>query len=408
MIQLKLFVNYLILLGASIFLFSCNQEATQDAKFKIINVKYLEKVKLSDLIKQDYSYLPLQSDTNDLIGDASRIIINDSLIYILDSNISKRIFCFNTSGQLRYSFGALGDGPGEYNNPSDLAITKDELLVHDGDNFTMLTYDLAGNFRQEEMIGLWLEEFIPFMDNQFLVYSPTNYSPDGLEGEPYVLRIMTADFQQTVKGFFPYEEVLDDASFSGLLTSYQDNYSYARPIYGDIYTIDNKSHLLPRYKIDFGKHSWPITMEEIKNNQDSMEELFFKGGIMTIVHRLLETKNYFVFQTFMINKDEKRNKLDYTKDRWWCIYKKGGDKCFAIHKIINDIDGGVFSFPIATSGNLFVSRILAESLIGSINDKNKIHREGGNFKNLQTMVDSLTIFSNPVLMTFKLKEDITF
>lgn len=386
--------------------FGCKQETSEYPGFTNLKVEYLESVKLSDLIEMDYSYLPLESDTSNLIGVINRIIIKDSLIYILDSDIAKKIFCYDKLGRLKFSFGRVGDGPGEYGRPTDMAVTKDKILVHDGTNFTMLTYDLAGNFQHEETIGYWIQEFMPFEEDKYIVYTPTDYAPGGLEGEPNVLKVVSADFVEVAAEFFPYEEVLDDASFAGLLTSYKNTYSYSRPIYGHIYGIDSNYNIRPRYNIDFGKHSWPIEMNDIKLNQEMSEQLLFRGNIMTIVHRLSETENYFIFQTFMIEEMANRNKLDYSKDRWLCIYQKGTDKIYAIHNIKNDIDGGVFSFPITTYGNLFMSVIQAEALISDSSVDTITLLDMVKYKELENLIDSLDIFNNPVLLTYRLKSNL--
>lgn len=404
--KLRTLVKTLILLGSLLFNFSCKPSTSENTEFTNLKVEYLETARLSDLIERDYKYVSLASDTSHIIGSTNRVVIKDNLIYILDSSIAKRIFCFDSLGKFKFSFGKVGDGPGEYNHPSDMVVVEDKILVHDGTNFTLLTYDIAGHFQDEEMIGFWIKEFIPFNDKQLLVYTPSDYSENGIDSEPKVLKIMSVNLSDTYAEFFPYQENHDDASFPGYLTSFNNTYSFAKPLYGYVYTIKANLKTKLRYKIDFGKYSWPIDMDKIEKDQKLSEELMRKGNIMTVVHRLLETKEYFMFQTLMIDPLNERKKLDYNEDRWLCIYNKKSNKCYAIHKVINDIDGGSFSFPQTTDGNKLVSIIQPEQLLMENNVKTPMITNEKKANELKRLVDTLDIFSNPVIMTYRLKPNI--
>jgi len=401
--------NYikLVLLTSSLF-YSCKQKPRETPAHLPLDVSitYLESVKLSQLIEKDFVYLPLASDTNALIGSVSRLILKDSAIFIFDASLAKRGYSFDMSGKENFCFGKTGSGPGEYTLPTDMAVSDNNIIIFDQDNFSVLYYNKTGEFLYETHVGYWLREFIPFSGDRFLGYTPTDYSPDGLE-EAFVLRLLSADLQQTEKGFFPYEELLDDADFGGNIAYYKGIYSYAKPLLGEIYALDQQGKIRLRYKIDFAPHNWPVDIRTLKDDQERAEALLFGGGIMSIIHAMLENDQYFVFQTVMVAPEAASGKIS-GDDYWWCIYNKTTNKCYAVHRVVNDIDGGAFTFPDATYLGRFVSILRAEALLESRPEKKIMADDDTSLHvSLQQLADTLKPYSNPVLMFFTLKDNLT-
>ena len=395
-------LNFIFILLTGLALGGCkaSDEAQQPGFAETIEVTYIEKAKLSDLIKPDYRYLPLQTGSDQLIGAINRLIIRDSSIYIFDASLAKKGYRFDSQGRLMFSFGETGSGPGEYTLPMDMAVTDNEIAVADN-NFSVLFFNKKGKFIKEITIDYWIYEFIPFADQQFLVYTPTDYSPNGLE-ETFVLRIMSADCSRSIKGFFPYEEGLDDYNLSGQMTFYNGLYSYAQPLLGEVYAIDREMNLMPRYQFDFGDHSWPMDIRELKDDDDRLEEVRKNEELMSVMHEILENERYLMFQTIMTTPENKNKKVPSAEDYWWCVYKKGSKQCYAIHHIVNDMDGEVFDFPIATHHNRLISVLYPEELQANI--AARTNESPDNYGGQPT--DSLATTDNPVLLYFELKDNI--
>ncbi|HHL53173.1 MAG TPA: 6-bladed beta-propeller [Flammeovirgaceae bacterium] len=391
---------FVILTGLALGGCKASDEAQQPGIAEPIEVKYIEKAKLSDLIKLDYRYLPLQTGSGQLIGAINRLIIRDSSIYIFDASLAKKGYRFDRQGRLMFSFGETGSGPGEYTLPMDMAVTDNEIAVADN-NFSVLFFNKKGEFIKEITTDYWIYELIPFADQQFLVYSPTDYSPNGLE-ETFVLRIMSADCSRSIKGFFPYEEGLDDYNLSGHMTFYNGIYSYAKPLLGEVYAIDREMNLMPRYQFDFGDHSWPVDIRELKDDDDRLEEVRKNEEVMSVMHEFLENERYLMFQTIMTTPENKNKKLLSAEDFWWCLYKKGSKQCYAIHHIVNDMDGEVFDFPIATHRNWLISVLYPEELQANV--AARTNESPDNYDGQPT--DSLATTDNPVLLFFELKDNI--
>jgi len=68
-------------------------------------------------------------------------------LYVVDSSNSK-IHKFNSNGNLLLSWGAIGSGAGQLNNPSGIFINSDTIHVIDKGNSRIVTFDKNGNFQK--------------------------------------------------------------------------------------------------------------------------------------------------------------------------------------------------------------------------------------------------------------------
>lgn len=68
---------------------------------------------------------------------------NDGLIYVLDAN-SHCLFKFSPTGEYLEKIGRKGSGPGEFQTPNDMAISKDRIFVSDIGNYRIQSMDIGG------------------------------------------------------------------------------------------------------------------------------------------------------------------------------------------------------------------------------------------------------------------------
>ncbi|GEM_PF-2027637 len=366
---------------------------------KRLPFEFRESVAMADLIEPDYTLVPLLADSANMIGAVSKIVFKDSLIYIMDGRITQKIYVYDTKGRFKYSFGELGSGPGEYNTLTEMIVTGKNIYASDGSDFTLLCYLPDGTFQYEMRLDYWLYEALPYNRQQLLVYAPTDLSFNSAN-EALVLKIIDADLITEVAGFFPYQEAHDDVPFRGYLCAYNNTYSFARPLYNKIYSLDSARNLYLRYELDFGVHNWPISVQQISQDPEESERLFREGGIMSIVHRLLETKEQMVFQVIMMPRDN--SGADETANTWLCIIDKSKDKAYAMHTVADDSGLTMFTFPIATAGNRFVSVLYPElfnEFLGRLS-KDELQTLG---KRLADPTLIRRSYQNPVLLIYRFK-----
>ena len=142
--------GYIFLL-LSIFLFSCGENKQEgNTTFKRIPIEYRKasSIKLSEFV-DSICIVPLETNTENLIGEIGRTIFYDNKYYIKSTNgrQNAKVYVFNQSGKFLFKIDSRGAGPGEYIEMRDFQILKDSLLmtVSNGDYKTNL-YDLNRNF----------------------------------------------------------------------------------------------------------------------------------------------------------------------------------------------------------------------------------------------------------------------
>lgn len=81
----------------------------------------------------------------ELLGRPTGIAVHDGTgrIYVIDSKKS-RIAVFEKEGKHLFTFGTMGDGPENFNTPTNLAIRNDKIYVMDTLNFRVGIFDLEG------------------------------------------------------------------------------------------------------------------------------------------------------------------------------------------------------------------------------------------------------------------------
>lgn len=382
----KLFFVEIIIL---IFTIACKESD----KSNLIEVDFHESVNLSEIIYGDLGYVSLQTNDSNLIGKVRKVVKKDNNYFLLDNEISNKLFIYSDKGSLIHSIWAVGDGYGEYRSIGDFLIFDDEIHLFDDSNFTKLIFDREGNFIDEIPTPLYVKGALFIGEDSVFIYSPTNYSPEGIEGVPYVLKLMSKDLNRTYKNFFEYEEYLDDVPVPGLMSYNGDEFSFAKTLYDKVMVLDSNFDFNTKYQFDFGKYKWPLSVNEMKKKWNEAERKFLNGGIMSVVHRIMDTKTHFVFQTYMVDKEGYPD----DEDRWLCIYDKTTKKCYAIHKVINDIDNGIFEFPVKETNGEFISFLDAEEMLGSSMKQNNPSKFS---------INEIGLFSNPIMLKYRLKKGI--
>lgn len=115
-----------IFLLLMMLLSSCNGEKLkkEGADVGLIKIDWnsiSDAMDYSSLVEDSVIMFPLETTDDCLIGEVTKLICQNNLIYIAD-NTSKSIFVFDMSGKLQTRVHAVGNGPGEYTNISYFAV----------------------------------------------------------------------------------------------------------------------------------------------------------------------------------------------------------------------------------------------------------------------------------------------
>lgn len=110
------------------------------------------------------------------------IIYDEKSLFVLDSE-DCRINVFSKSGAFLHSLGRKGQGPGEFQMPSDMDILRDKIFVADGANRRVQVLDKKGNYLAGFKVLFWPQRILA-LDLERIVLG---HIPSGLSGREKVL-----------------------------------------------------------------------------------------------------------------------------------------------------------------------------------------------------------------------------
>jgi hypothetical protein len=110
--------------------------------------------KLSELVKS-VRIIPLETNKQSLIGHTSAICVGKTSILISTAEMTPGIFRFSTEGKFLNKIGAMGKGPGEFTDISNLEVMPDSttFYVQGRDMRKILEYTFDGKFIREIPFG---------------------------------------------------------------------------------------------------------------------------------------------------------------------------------------------------------------------------------------------------------------
>lgn len=165
--------------GFAIYLFitllSCGDNIDKVAVSNEIFVldNKLQSINTSEFI-EDIQFIPLQTVSEGLLGEITKIIKTGDKYFILDSEVAKKIFVFDLMGNFLYTIGTPGRGPGEFMNPTDFCIDEDRgFLVIVDPYFKLIKTDLEGNFIMEKSLPQDCRYIDEVMSFEGFIYAST-------------------------------------------------------------------------------------------------------------------------------------------------------------------------------------------------------------------------------------------
>ena len=137
-----------------IFLISCTSKQSQqkslflDGKCYVIDLddKREESIPLSSIFNHVRTII-LENGDDCLIGNINDLQVFDGNIYILDSRKAKSLFVFDMEGKFIQKIGGIGNGPGEYLEPNDFTLDRENRIIYLCDLRNRIhKYQLNGTF----------------------------------------------------------------------------------------------------------------------------------------------------------------------------------------------------------------------------------------------------------------------
>lgn len=376
---------------------SCNKSnnnSNQIPHFDLTDLTQISEIKLSELGANNIQYIPLETDSSNLISRIKKIETDNNSYYV--GNWFK-ISQYALDGRYIKDIGVRGRGPKEYYFILDFAIDSKNnyLFVLNGSrvNGKIFVYTLNGNFIKSILSPAYSMN-LACTEDMLLHYLP---NIDGTLDTSFALTSYDGETEKMYSNKFPYSQVNIPRGFLVEFLCYKySNQLYTKEIYSDTTFVFKNRNFKPAYILDHGEKTLSPEVRGRINSIESHIEIF-KNQIHTVTN-LFETHS-FIYSEF-IDKEQLYTFIGFKdRDAYFLIKDRG---------IINDIDGGPdIYFKMAKNNNTVISWINTYELKDYVRSqafKNTIPKYPEKKKALEKLANSLDENDNPVLMLVKLKE----
>lgn len=224
---------------------ACNNHSNDDQNIDNIdlNVKDLDSLELNRVFSLN-RYIPLETNIESAITMIDKIIIHDSIIYVLDRFHSKKLAAFDMKGKFLFQVSKQGRGPGEYGYIFDFTIKNNIIYLLD-DRSHFRKFELNGKYLNSEKLPFWTDRLVPSNTENFGMLTNADLSINAknnfnilskdckrFEGEiqtrfigiPSYTTQQVTTIRDTSYFFLPYEPYIYQFAEDKLLTKYKINY----------------------------------------------------------------------------------------------------------------------------------------------------------------------------------------
>ena len=223
-------------------------------KCKTIRIPRKDRESCLDTIVSSYTFVPLQTKENCVVGQIEKIIVCPNCFCILDRD-NRNAFLFELDGTFRCKLGEKGHGPGEHLDAWNIAYDneKQEIILLDLEGRKLMHYDLDGKLQHVESI-YYLFTALEYQKDNMILYTGTSYNDfsDILD----LSQLVIADRKQVPRaaGFRTPEQARNEFSFSSRMQKVGDEVIYDDMLSDTLWSITGKRKY-PLVAISFDKSS---------------------------------------------------------------------------------------------------------------------------------------------------------
>lgn len=369
---------------------SCNKHE-KDESFNTITIDpdiYQHYIDLSPILEDSMEIIKLETSTDCLISDITKLEFKDDKIFILDRD-GKKMFVFSNKGKYLYNIGELGNGPGEYVDIWDFTFVNGLLYMYDGSTDKYNIYEKNGKF-VSYLSNIPLHHAVLSFGN--ILYFIGNYLGSDLgDYNLYRYDINT----KNITTYLPYNKKIREESMMWGLKSQvarsKNKSLFTYPRDNILYEADSNG-FYPKYKIVFTKYNIPDEMKD----QDGFSLFRYaqKNNLITGLEYFQNSTNYLIGYFFHANQ------LKYF------VFNKITDELkIAGMFTVNNMGGLFISNFIINENNDFIAIIDADSF-SEIWEESYHHASflrNEDKLRIEKLYNSIHLEDNPIIIKFKLK-----
>ncbi|WP_106831224.1 6-bladed beta-propeller [Parabacteroides pacaensis] len=376
-------------------LLSCTGTKTDLSENKVCNINvdvkdYCNEIGETGAIYfENCRYVQLETDTNSMIGEVTKLILTKDRIYILDMFKAKSVFIFDSNGAYINKIFRFGQGAEEYLQLTDIFYNEKEETINLSDiRGKIMSFDKDGHMVKKQIkFPLRIFNMEQDKNGNYILNSKNTSSPSF----PESINVFSPA-QEKIYSAFPIQPeweskvVKSNSDFS----YFAGDIFYTPQLTTDVYKLglDSVSQV---YHYNFGEHTFP---DEYKTPEYFLPSN--KKDLMNYVKQLdnfCETKKY-LFALFVLKGQKYMN-----------IYDKIKESSKTHHLSGNPIDFGGFGEIISFTENSIVTIQDPNYYLGRFDDKELLAERGPEIQKLKDkFTRPLKEDDNPILCIYKIKD----
>lgn len=200
-------------------------------------------------------YILPELTSESIIGEYSKIIIDNNKLFIMDNSIhNKAVFIFNSKGKFLSKIASLGQGPEEYTTIHDFYYDSENELIGILSQSNILRYRLDGSFKDRINLKQHMISEITYANGALYAYS----TPYCASTKCYSLLVFDKDFNLIYEDYPQHKNIINfPLAFGKKMICYGDGSSvFFNAINNDtIYKITTE-FIQPEYIIDIGQYKY--------------------------------------------------------------------------------------------------------------------------------------------------------
>lgn len=376
---------------------ACNNKITiiqELGKGEIIAIdpkEFVQQHAMASFLVDSIEYIPLETTNESLIGRIKAIHEWNGRFYICDEQ-SDAIFIFNNQGEYLKKLAAKGRGPKEY-----IAIRSfyqnsktGDLYIYCDRSLSILHYDAEGIFIERIPCKYITTDFVLLGKDSLVLYGGKMPNQNIFSKTfPKQWRLILLKEDSIIKKDFAgtYKDVLlNDVGKQRNFSCFSDSILLMETIGNDIYRLNSNGEISPRFTIDFGKYTYPLTFD--KSNEESLE----------IIKSIKDGKEWCKLIDFWETENTLLMKYSYQSFVLTAIYSKGTKKSYNIGPVwANDIDRVPMPTIHASGKDYFLGSIESHVILYSLENLNKPSDR------IKHIAQNLTEMDNPIIVKVKMK-----
>ena len=360
-----------------------------------------------DSILDTVGYVPMETSEESIIGAIDELIITDSYILILDRYQTQSIFIFNRAGTYIRKIHNIGQGPGEFTQPTDLIADEetDQIILLHGFPSKLIKYNFKGEYEGEIALPMRFTALSFIQDTCIALYNEPNNrkygNPRKVSNQIYSrILVITPSGEYIHTGGSlnsTYEENIESNVEFGIM----DNCGIVsfQPKFCDTIFLMKVYDHVPQLVVDFEDHTIDQKMVAAKSIEE-FKHICFENDFYYLYGRHNQTEEIISFKIAVLS----QNKI------YQAYYNKLTNDAliFPELKVDNPFNPGNI-FPLTSFRDYFVTVVYPMQIIDVTQSLeiqvDQISEENLRYTPPQEMLDRIDENSNPILCFFKLRPE---